>query len=166
MHVWATGGWHYSSLCTLGIIGSGCSNLSSAQEPVRAEMALSRSLLFFVHHIIASGYGMRKQYKKKFSYKKNSAALCNALPLCGSRRDSRGLLGSLSGLRERMRGAPYATTPRAIRPIPENRDSFRTTVSVASLERENAHLSASIHRPDIRSHRDAAMRNSILPPAP
>ena len=25
---------------------------------------------------------------------------------------------------------------------------------------------ASIHRPDIRSHRDAAMRNNILPPAP
>ena len=24
----------------------------------------------------------------------------------------------------------------------------------------------SIHRPDIRSHRDAAMRNNILPPAP
>ena len=28
------------------------------------------------------------------------------------------------------------------------------------------HNFASIHRPDIRSHRDAAMRNNILPPAP
>ena len=38
--------------------------------------------------------------------------------------------------------APYATTPRAIRAIPENRDSFRTTVSVASLERDFGHFSA------------------------
>ena len=30
-------------------------------------------------------------------------------------------------------GAPYATTPRAIRAIPENRRRFRTTLSVASL---------------------------------
>ena len=85
---------------------------------------------------------MRKQYKKKNSYKKNSAALCNALPLCGSDGDSRGLLGSLSGLRERMPLAPYATTPRAIRAIPENRDGFRTTVSVASLERDFGHFTA------------------------
>ena len=28
------------------------------------------------------------------------------------------------------------------------------------------HNFASIHRPDIRSHRDAVMRNNILPPAP
>ena len=43
---------------------------------------------------------MRKLYQKKL-YKNNSAALCNALPLCGSDGDSRGLLGSLSsGLRE------------------------------------------------------------------
>ena len=97
---------------------------------------------------------MRKQYK-------NSAAPCAtptnalyALPLCGSRRDSRGLLGSLSGLRERMRGAPYATTPRAIRPIPENRNAFRTTVSVASLARDFGHFIAK---------RDSAARRAVAP---
>ena len=52
------------------------------------------------------------------------------------------MLGSLPGLREKMRCASYATTPRAIRAIPENRPRFRATVSVASLKRENGHFSA------------------------
>ena len=43
-------------------------------------------------------------------------------------------------------GASYATTPRAIRAIPENRRRFRATVSVASLERENGHFSANRNR--------------------
>ena len=37
-------------------------------------------------------------------------------------------------------GASYATTPRAIRAIPENRDTFRAAVSVASLEPKTAIL--------------------------
>ena len=47
-----------------------------------------------------------------------------------------------SGEDARTVRASYATTPRAIRAIPENRPRFRATVSVASLERENGHFSA------------------------
>ena len=85
---------------------------------------------------------MRKLYKKKIRTRKNSTSLGNALPLCGSDGDSRvlGVSGiariALSGEDAPAAGAPHATTPRAIRAIPENRRRFRTTLSVASFERE------------------------------
>ena len=87
---------------------------------------------------------MRKQYKKKSRTKKFSSPV-QRLTVVRKLSLFSGIgwsaLGT-SGEDADTVSAPYATTPRALRPIPENRDSVRTTVSVASLERDFGHFSA------------------------
>ena len=86
---------------------------------------------------------MRKQYKKKIVQKKFSSPV-QRLTVVRKRGRFSGIariaLGT-SGEDATAAVAPYATTPRAIRAVPENRRRFRTTVSVASLERDFGHFS-------------------------
>ena len=123
-------------------------------------MALSRSL-FFSYTIslgFAKGYGMQKLERKKNRrariFLKSPCHPVQRLTAVRKRRrfsESARIAPGSSGEDAPTVGASYATTPRAIRVIPENRSRFRATVSVASLELKNSHFSATrLHGPTPR----------------